>query len=108
MGSIPDDQPVNRLSFARWLVSDENPLTARVFVNRLWEQIFGYGIIESVEDFGSQGIAPTHPQLLDWLAVQFRDRHDWHLKALLKQIVLSGTYQQSSEVSEDRKSTRLN
>lgn len=100
LGSIPDDK-IDRLSFARWLVGDENPLTARVFVNRIWEQLFGYGIVESVEDFGSQGIAPTHPQLLDWLAVEFRDRHDWHLKALLKQIVLSATYQQSSAVSEE-------
>nr|WP_262713137.1 DUF1553 domain-containing protein [Anseongella ginsenosidimutans] len=100
LGSIPGDH-VDRLSFARWLVGGENPLTARVFVNRIWEQLFGFGIVESVEDFGSQGIAPTHPLLLDWLAVQFRDKHDWHIKSFLKQIVLSAAYQQSSAVSKE-------
>src|SRR5690606_8118797 len=92
---------VNRLTFARWLVSNENPLTARVFVNRIWEQIFGFGLVETLEDFGSQGIPPTHPELLDWLAVQFRDRHQWHIKPLIKQIVLSATYQQSTDVTAD-------
>ena len=93
---------VDRLSFARWLVSKENPLTARVFVNRVWEQIFGFGIVETLGDFGSQGIPPTHPELLDWLAVQFRDKHDWHVKPLLKQIVMSATYRQSSSVNGER------
>lgn len=92
---------VDRLTFARWLVSNENPLTARVFVNRIWEQIFGFGLVETLEDFGSQGIPPTHPELLDWLAVQFRDRHQWHIKPLIKQIVLSATYQQSTDVTAD-------
>ena len=100
LGKIPDDK-VDRLSFAKWLVGKENPLTARVFVNRLWEQIFGYGIVETMEDFGSQGIKPTHPELLDWLAVRFRDKHQWHIKALLKEIVMSATYQQSSIVNEE-------
>ena len=99
-GQIPDDK-VDRLSFAKWLVGKENPLTARVFVNRLWEQIFGYGIVETMEDFGSQGIKPTHPELLDWLAVRFRDKHQWHIKAFLKEIVMSATYQQSSSVNEE-------
>src|SRR5690554_4322638 len=93
---------VDRLAFARWLVGKENPLTARVFVNRVWEQIFGFGIVETLEDFGSQGIPPTHPELLDWLAVQFRDKHDWHIKPLIKQIVLSATYQQSSAVNKEQ------
>ena len=97
-GTITEEK-VDRLSFARWLVSKENPLTARVFVNRIWEQIFGFGIVETMEDFGSQGIPPTHPELLDWLAVQFRDQHQWHIKPLIKQIVLSAAYQQSTAVT---------
>lgn len=100
IGSIPGED-VNRLSFARWLVGGENPLTARVFVNRVWEQLFGYGIVETTGDFGSQGIPPTHPELLDWLAVQFRDEHRWHLKSFLKQVVMSATYRQSSVVSKE-------
>ena len=99
-GKIPGDK-VDRLSFARWLVSKENPLTARVFVNRVWEQIFGFGIVETMEDFGSQGIPPTHPELLDWLAIRFRDKHQWHIKPLIKDIVLSATYQQNTAVTED-------
>jgi hypothetical protein len=99
-GDIPDEK-VDRLSFARWLVGKENPLTARVFVNRIWEQIFGFGIVETLGDFGSQGIQPTNPELLDWLAVQFRDRHQWHVKPFLKQIVMSAAYQQSSVVNEE-------
>ena len=99
-GSIPNGE-VDRLAFAKWLVGKENPLTARVFTNRIWEQIFGFGILESMEDFGSQGIKPTHPELLDWLAVQFRDEHQWHIKPFIKQIVMSATYQQSSAVNEE-------
>ncbi len=99
-GKIPGEK-VDRLSFARWLVGKENPLTARVFVNRLWEQLFGYGLVETMEDFGSQGIPPTHPELLDWLAVKFRDKHQWHIKSFLKEIMMSATYQQSSKVNED-------
>lgn len=97
-GKIPEEK-VDRLSFAKWLVSKENPLTSRVFVNRIWEQIFGIGLVESMEDFGSQGIKSTHPELLDWLAVQFRDKHQWHIKPLLKQVLMSATYQQQSAVS---------
>ncbi len=100
LGQIESDT-VNRLAFARWLVSDENPLSARVFVNRVWEQIFGYGIVETLEDFGSQGMTPTHPDLLDWLAVQFRDEFDWSIKSLIRKIVLSSVYQQSSMVTEE-------
>lgn len=100
LGEIPGRR-VDRLSFARWLVGGENPLTARVFVNRIWEQLFGYGIVETLGDFGSQGIPPTHPRLLDWLAVQFRDKHHWHIKPFLKQILMSAAYQQSSVVSSE-------
>lgn len=88
------DNP-NRLDLARWLIDSENPLTARVIVNRHWEQLFGIGIVETSEEFGSQGELPTHPQLLDWLAVEFRES-GWDIKHLLKLIVMSSTYRQSS------------
>lgn len=87
----------DRLAFAKWLVDKENPLTARVTVNRLWEQIFGNGLVESLEDFGTQSDPPSHPELLDWLAVRFRDHHGWQIKPLLKEFVMSSTYLQSSD-----------
>ena len=94
--AAPSQAPPNRLGLARWLVSAENPLTARVVVNRFWEQLFGYGIVETMEDFGTQGFKPTHPELLDWLAVQLVHQHRWSTKKLLKQLVMSATYQQSA------------
>lgn len=125
--SRPGKQPpANRLEFARWLVSAENPLTARVTVNRFWQMLFGTGLVKTVEDFGAQGEAPSHPELLDWLAVAFRDgemerRRDretgrlgdrarenpqsairdpqWNVKALLKTIVMSATYRQASTIT---------
>ncbi|HSD29677.1 MAG TPA: DUF1553 domain-containing protein, partial [Vicinamibacteria bacterium] len=98
LGSLPDAQPANRLGLARWLVSDENPLTARVTVNRVWETLFGRGLVATAEDFGSQGERPSHPELLDWLAVEFMDE-GWSQKALLREIVSSATYRQGSAVS---------
>lgn len=88
----------NRLGLARWLIDPQNPLTSRVFVNRMWAQFFGRGIVKTVGDFGMQGELPTHPELLDWLAVDFQS-HSWNIKRLVKQIVMSATYQQSSTVT---------
>jgi hypothetical protein len=98
LGSLPQDQPANRLGLARWLASDDNPLTARVTVNRLWETLFGRGLVATTEDFGTQGERPSHPELLDWLAVEFEEK-GWSQKALLREIVSSATYRQSSAVS---------
>jgi hypothetical protein len=88
----------NRLGLARWLIDPQNPLTSRVFVNRMWAQFFGRGIVKTVGDFGMQGELPTHPELLDWLAVDFQS-HGWNIKRLVKQIVMSATYQQASTVT---------
>ncbi len=98
LGELPEGLPANRLAMARWLVSPENPLTARVAVNRFWEQLFGYGIVETVEDLGTQCNPPTHPELLDWLAVQFSGELQWSVKQLLRQMVLSAAYRQSAVV----------
>ena len=84
--------PADRLAVARWLVSPENPLTARVIVNRLWAELFGTGIIGTLEDFGSTGLPPSHPALLDFLALRFQQEQGWSFKALLRELVLSSTY----------------
>ena len=90
--------PNNRLGFARWLVSSDNPLTARVTVNRYWQMLFGTGLVKTVEDFGTQGEWPSNPELLDWLATEFM-RQKWNLKSLIRTIVTSHTFRQSSRVT---------
>ena len=93
--------PKNRLGLSQWLFDKNNTLTARVYVNRMWQEFFGRGLVKSSADFGMQGDLPTHPALLDWLAIDFRD-HGWNIKRLVKQIVLTATYQQSSKISPEK------
>src|SRR5205085_3560569 len=95
---LPKDAPRNRLTLAKWLVSPENPLTARVIANRYWEQLFGTGLVRTSEEFGTQGELPSHPELLDWLATELI-RQKWDDKAFLKLLVTSATYRQSSRVT---------
>ncbi|GAB4111159.1 MAG: hypothetical protein Kow001_12370 [Acidobacteriota bacterium] len=98
LGRLPEGGKADRLTFARWLVAPENPLTVRVTVNRFWHQIFGRGLVPTLEDLGSRGDRPSHPELLDWLAVRFSRDLGWSVKSLLREIVLSATYRQSSAV----------
>ncbi len=101
LNDMPDDFPHNRLGFAQWLMSNENPLTSRVIVNRMWDQLFGTGIVETLEDFGTQGSLPSHPQLLDWLALRFMNDHHWSMKKILKDMVMSATYRQDSRIAPE-------
>lgn len=101
LNPLPKNAPPNRLTFARWLVSPENPLSARVTVNRHWAALFGNGIVKSTQDFGYQGDSPTHPELLDWMAVEFV-KQGWSVKKLHRLIVTSATYRQSSAITPDK------
>jgi hypothetical protein len=93
--------PRNRIGLAKWTVDGQNPITARVYVNRIWQEIFGRGIVKTSGDFGMQGELPSHPELLDWLAVDFME-HGWDIKRLVKQIVMSATYRQSGKTTEEQ------
>jgi hypothetical protein len=97
---FPADAPRDRLGLAAWLTHPDHPLTARVAVNRIWQLLFGYGLVRTPEDFGSQGSPPTHPKLLDWLARDLID-FDWDLKRLVKTIVMSSTYRQDSTITPE-------
>ena len=101
LSAVPGDMPMNRLALARWLTDGKHPLTARVFVNRLWEQLFGVGIVKSSENLGVQTDWPSHPQLLDWLAVDFVE-NGWNIKRLLRQMAMSATYRQDAATSAKR------
>jgi mono/diheme cytochrome c family protein len=102
---FPDGAPRNRLTLAKWFFGPNQPLTARVAVNRFWEQLFGTGIVETLEDFGSAGELPSHPQMLDWLALHFGNDLHWDMKALLREFVTSATYRQSARTTSALRAT---
>ena len=97
LNKFPANVQKNRLGLARWMTDTENPLTARTMVNRLWEQLFGIGLVETLEDMGTQGASPTHQELLDWMSWRFMHDHQWSMKKMIKEIVMSATYRQSSK-----------
>jgi hypothetical protein len=101
LNPMPKTAPNNRLGLAMWITNKENPLTARTMVNRLWEQLFGTGLVETLEDMGTQGIPPTHKELLDWLSWKFMTDYKWSVKKLLKEIMMSATYRQDSKLTQE-------
>ncbi len=105
--AMPSNAPQNRMGLAMWLTDKKNPLVSRTIVNRLWEQLFGSGIVETLEDMGTQGMTPTHKELLDHLSWKLMHKYNWSLKKLLKELVMSATYQQDSKLSEELKQKDL-
>jgi hypothetical protein len=101
LNPFPASAPRDRSGLASWLTDKRNPLTARTIVNRVWEQVFGVGLVETVEDMGTQGTSPSHPELLDWLAWKFMNEYDWSMKKLLRLIVTSATYRQDSRATDE-------
>jgi len=97
LNEFPANVPRNRLGLAKWLTDTKNPLTARTMVNRLWEQLFGVGLVETLEDMGTQGASPSHKELLDWMSWRFMHDHKWSMKKMIKEMVISATYRQSSK-----------
>jgi Protein of unknown function (DUF1553)/Protein of unknown function (DUF1549)/Planctomycete cytochrome C len=101
LNPFPAGAPHNRLGLAQWLTDKQNPLTARTIVNRLWEQLFGIGLVETLEDLGTQGASPTHRELLDWLSWKLMNEYHWSIKNLLKEIVMSATYRRDSKLTPE-------
>ncbi len=101
LGKLPSDAPRNRLGLAKWIVGETNTLTARVTVNRMWQEIFGTGLVKTTEDFGIMGSPPTHPELLDWLAVDFRE-HGWDVKRFYRQLLTSAAYRQAAIITPEK------
>jgi hypothetical protein len=101
LNPMPANAPANRLGMAMWLTDKNNPLTARTMVNRLWEQLFGEGLVETLEDLGTQGAKPVNRELLDWLSGRFMNEHKWSVKKLLKDMVMSATYRQDSRLTKE-------
>lgn len=101
LNEMPGTLPQNRLGLAKWLMREDNPLTARTMVNRYWEQLFGIGIVETLEDFGTEGDLPVNQPLLDWMAIRFMHDYGWSMKRMLKEMVMSATYRQDSRVTPE-------
>ncbi|MFN5654994.1 MAG: DUF1553 domain-containing protein, partial [Verrucomicrobiota bacterium] len=101
LGKLPADAPRNRLGLAKWIISDANPLTTRVTVNRMWQELFGTGLVKTSEDFGIMGSLPSHPELLDWLSIDFRT-HGWDVKRFYKQLLTSATYRQAALTTKEK------
>jgi hypothetical protein len=101
MNAFRKNSPMNRYGLSLWLTDKNNPLVARTMVNRVWEQIFGRGLVETLEDLGTQGSSPSHKALLDYLSYQFMNKHQWSIKSLIKEIVMSSTYKQSSMATDE-------